>query len=76
MMWNSGLPSMLAAPISCRTYQAPRDSSSTSSSVNMNVWSGKWPQKMITFDQTLRTTLATALAASVDLKPLRPDSAG
>ena len=47
MTWNKGLPSMFAAPASWRTYHAPRCSSSTSSWLNVYVWSGKWPQKMI-----------------------------
>jgi hypothetical protein len=44
---------------------APRVSPSTSFSVNVYVWSGKWPQKMIAYDQTLRTTFATTFAVRV-----------
>jgi hypothetical protein len=58
---------MLAAPVSWRTYQAPRLSSSVSSWLNVYVWSGKWPQKMIECAHTLRITLAVASAISVDL---------
>ena len=32
---------------------------------NVYVWSGKWPQKMIAFDQKLRTTLAVTSAHTV-----------
>ena len=52
---------------SWRTYQPPRDSSSTSSWLNVYVWSGKWPQKMIAFDHTLRTMFAVKLALRVAL---------
>ena len=53
---------MFAAPISWRTYQAPRLSSAASSSVNVYAWSGKWPQKMIAFDQMLRMKFAVRFA--------------
>src|SRR5215204_580827 len=65
---------MLAAPTSWRTYHAPRDSSSTSSWLNVYVWSGKWPQKMIACDQRLRTMLAVKFAQSVALNDCRPPS--
>jgi len=45
--WKNGPPSMFAAPSSWRTYFAPRVSSLVSSWLNVYVWSGKWPQKMI-----------------------------
>ena len=39
----------------------PRDSSLVSSTVNSCVPSGKWPQKMIMYDHTLRIRLAVRL---------------
>ena len=51
-------PEMLAEPIICRTYQSPRVSPSTISSVKVSAPSGKWPQKITAWAQTLRTALA------------------
>ena len=56
---------MFAAPTSCRTYQPPRVSPSTSDWLNVYVWSGKWPQKMMACDHRLRTTFAVTLARAV-----------
>ena len=46
-----------------------------SSSVNFSAPSGKWPQKMIMYDQRLRTRFAVTLAESV-VKKLGPESNG
>src|SRR5580700_3322008 len=59
---------MFADPSSWRTYQPPRVSCSTSAWLNVYVWSGKCPQKMIEYAHTLRTMFAVKFAASVASK--------
>ena len=54
-------PVRFAEPRTWRKYHMPRDSSLVSSTVNSCVPSGKWPQKMIMYDHTLRIRLAVRL---------------
>ena len=68
---------MLAEPIICRTYQSPRVSPSTISSVKVSVPSGKWPQKITAWAQTLRTALAVSVPSSACLpEPVSAATAG
>ncbi|PQM46755.1 hypothetical protein C1Y40_03064 [Mycobacterium talmoniae] len=71
----AGPASMLALPNICRRYHCPLDSPIMSVLVNFSAPSGKWPQKMIALDHTLRITLAIALAVAVDLYVAPGDSA-
>ena len=64
---STGPVSKLALPSIWRRYHRPLDSPTISVLVNSSAPSGKWPQKMTAFDHTLRITLASALAVSVDL---------
>ncbi len=54
-------PVRFAEPSTWRKYHWPRDSPAVSSTVNSCVPSGKWPQKMIMYDHTLRIRLAVRL---------------
>ena len=65
----------LAEPSIWRRYQPPRVSFSTSSSENSSVPSGKWPQKMIMNDHTLRVRLAVRLPVATNGAP-GPASSG
>ena len=64
MRCMSLLPEMLAEPIICRTYQSPRVSPSIISSVKVSAPSGKWPQKITAWAQTLRIALAVSVPSS------------
>ena len=64
---SAGPASKLALPSIWRRYHWPLVSPTMSVLVNFSAPSGKWPQKITALDQTLRMTLATALAFSVDV---------
>ena len=67
MRCMSLLPEMLAEPSIWRMYQSPRVSPSISSSVKVSTPSGKWPQKMTEWAQTLRIALAVKVPTSACL---------
>ena len=68
---------MLALPSIWRTYHSPLVSPSIERFSKVSTPSGKWPHRMIEFDQRLRTTLAVTLAARVGRnEPVGIDSAG
>ena len=71
---SAGPLSKLALPSICRRYHWPLVSPTMSVLVNFSAPSGKWPQKITAFAHTLRITLATALAFSVDLNVAPGDS--
>ena len=71
---SAGPASKLALPSIWRRYHSPLVSPTMSVLVNFSAPSGKWPQKITALAQTLRITLATALAFSVDLKVAPGDS--
>ena len=71
---SAGPASKLALPSIWRRYHWPLVSPTMSVLVNFSAPSGKWPQKITAFAQTLRMTLATALAFSVEVYVAPGDS--
>ena len=63
---SAGPFSKLALPNICRRYHCPFALTHHVGLGELLAPSGKWPQKMTAFDQTLRITLAVALAVSVE----------